>query len=110
LSSPKEFYSLTEDEIRSQIMTALAGQASQLELLQLRDTGSSRDLEQANKLARFVVGAYGMSEELCPIQIKLYNQGFPAAPLSPFMSDPFDRAWTKIIQISFFLKVISRPV
>ena len=44
-----------------------------------------------------MVGAYGMSEELCPIQIKLDNQGFPAAPLSPFMSDQFDRAWTKIM-------------
>jgi cell division protease FtsH len=95
--SEVERYCLTEADIRSQIMTALAGQASQLDLLQLRDTGSSSDLEQGNKLARFMVGAYGMSEGLCPIQIKLDSQGFPAAPLSPFMAEQFDRAWTKIM-------------
>jgi cell division protease FtsH len=89
-------YGLKEMEMRARIMTALGGQAAQLEFLDFKDTGASNDFEQANRLARYMVGAYGMSE-LGPIQLKLDDQGFPAVPLSPYLATRFDKAWTKLM-------------
>jgi cell division protease FtsH len=77
-------------------MTALGGRAAQLEFDQPRDTGASNDFEQANRIARFMVGAYGMSD-LGPIQLRLDDQGFPAVPLSPHLATKFDEAWTKLV-------------
>ena len=92
----KDQYGLTEKEMRGRIMTALAGRAAQLEFGQPRDTGAGNDFEQANRLARFMVGAYGMSD-LGPIQLRLDDQGFPAVPLSPYLTGKFDEAWTKLV-------------
>lgn len=89
-------YGMKEKEMKSRIMTALGGQAAQLELLDYRDTGASNDFEQANRLARFMVGAYGMSE-LGPIQIKLDDQGFPMVPLSPYLASKFDKEWMALV-------------
>lgn len=90
-------YGMKEAWMRSRIITAFGGQAAQVVLLQYKDTGASNDFEQANRLARFMVGMYGMSE-LGPIQLRLDDQGFPAVPLSPMLAQKFDEAWTKLIQ------------
>ncbi len=92
----KDQYGMTEDEMRGRIMTALGGRAAQLEFKQPKDTGASNDFEQANRIARFMVGAYGMSD-LGPIQLRLDDQGFPAVPLSPNLAGKFDDAWTKLV-------------
>lgn len=94
--SETDRYTLSEAELRGRIMTALAGQAAQVEILSSNDTGVRSDLEQANRMARLMVGAYGMSE-LGPIQLRLDDFGFPTVHLSPFLADLFDRSWTKII-------------
>jgi cell division protease FtsH len=89
-------YGMKEEQMLSRIITAMGGQAAQLLILGFKDTGASNDFEQANRLARFMVGAYGMSP-LGPIQIKLDDQGFPAVPLSPMLASKFDKAWMAII-------------
>jgi cell division protease FtsH len=91
-----ERYSFTDTELRGQIMTSLAGQAAQFECLGLRDTRPISDLAQASRMARFMVGVYGMSR-LGPIQINLDQNGFPAARLSSSLAKDFDRAWTSIV-------------
>ncbi|MDX1987082.1 MAG: AAA family ATPase [Candidatus Obscuribacter sp.] len=92
-----ERYSQTEAEFKGLIKTAFAGQAAQMHFLGFRDSGASSDLEQANRMARFMVGQYGMSE-LGPVQIRLDEQGFPAATLSDSLRAQFDDAWISIVQ------------
>lgn len=89
-------YGMKEEWMLSRIITALGGQAAQVLILGFKDTGASNDFEQANRLARVMVGAYGMSL-LGPIQLKLDEQGFPAVPLSPMLATRFDKAWMAIV-------------
>jgi cell division protease FtsH len=89
-------YAMKESELRTRIKIALGGQAAQVEFLDFKDTGASNDFEQANRIARAMVGAYGMSD-LGPIQLKLDEQGFPIVPLSPYLATKFDKAWTGLV-------------
>ncbi len=93
-------YGMKEEWMRSRIITAMGGQAAQVVVLGFKDTGASNDFEQANRIARAMVGAYGMSE-LGPIQLKLDDQGFPVVPLSPHLASKFDEAWMGIITDSW---------
>jgi len=93
-------YGMKEEWMRSRIITAMGGQAAQVVILGFKDTGASNDFEQANRLARAMVGAYGMSD-LGPIQLRLDDQGFPAVPLSPHLASKFDEAWMSIIADSW---------
>lgn len=93
-------YGMKEEWMRSRIITAMGGQAAQVVILGFKDTGASNDFEQANRLARAMVGAYGMSA-LGPIQLRLDDQGFPTVPLSPHLASKFDEAWMGIISESW---------
>lgn len=92
-----ERYTLSEAELESRIMTCLAGQLAQQEILGFRDTGAYSDLQEANRLARLMVGAYGMSK-LGPLHFPLDAQGFPTVQLGPLLTTGFEQGWGEILK------------
>jgi cell division protease FtsH len=60
-------YLYTKDKFEDDIAGMLAGRAAEDLVFAEQWTGASDDLEKATKLARKMVTAYGMSEELGPL-------------------------------------------
>ena len=59
----EEKYLMTEDELRTKLVTYMGGRAAESIFFDSVTTGASNDIEQATKLARAMVTQYGMSEE-----------------------------------------------
>nr|MCR4842111.1 ATP-dependent zinc metalloprotease FtsH [Eubacterium sp.] len=59
----EEKYLMTEDELRTRLITYMGGRAAEKIFFDSVTTGASNDIEQATKLARAMVTQYGMSEE-----------------------------------------------
>ena len=55
---------LTTGQLRGRLLTLLAGLASEELVFSEGSTGSEKDLDAATKLARDMIGRYGMSEKL----------------------------------------------
>ena len=60
----------SKDELREQIVTALAGRASEEIIFESVTTGASNDIEKATALARAMVTEYGMSERFGLIKLE----------------------------------------
>lgn len=58
----EEKYLMSKDELKAQIVTFMAGRASEEIVFDSVTTGASNDIEQATKIARAMVTQYGMSD------------------------------------------------
>ncbi len=61
---------LAEGEIRDQLIVLLGGRAAEKVIYDETSAGAENDLERATKLARRMVGHWGMSEKLGPVSYK----------------------------------------
>ena len=59
----EEKYLMSKDELDAELVTLLAGRASEEIFFESITTGASNDIEKATKLARSMVTRFGMSEE-----------------------------------------------
>ena len=70
LSAPEtDRYGYDEDYLRGRIIGALGGMAAEAEVLGVVTTGAESDLETATKIARAMVGRWGMSERIGPVSV-----------------------------------------
>jgi len=60
----EEKYLSTADELRTELRTLVGGRAAEAVVFGVKTTGASNDIQRATALARNMVTAYGMSEEL----------------------------------------------
>jgi cell division protease FtsH len=61
---------LAEGEIRDQLIVLLGGRAAEKVVYDETSAGAENDLERATKMARRMVGYWGMSEKLGPVSYK----------------------------------------
>lgn len=63
--------SISESEVRDQLVVLLAGRAAERLIYHEATAGAENDLERATSLARRMVASWGMSHKLGPISFKL---------------------------------------
>jgi cell division protease FtsH len=66
----EERYTLTEADLRARLAVLLAGRAAERSLLGSVSSGADDDIRKASQLARAMVGRWGMSEELGPVDVR----------------------------------------
>ncbi|MGW6200009.1 ATP-dependent zinc metalloprotease FtsH [Kribbella sp. NPDC055110] len=70
LSTPEtDRYGYDVDYLRGRIIGALGGMAAEQEVLGVVTTGAESDLETATRIARSMVGRWGMSDAIGPVSI-----------------------------------------
>ena len=65
-----ERYTLTEDHLRDRLAVMLAGRAAERLFLGSVSSGADDDIRQATQLARAMIGRWGMSEEIGPVDVR----------------------------------------
>jgi cell division protease FtsH len=65
-----ERYTLTEDYLRDRLAVMLAGRAAEQLFLGSVSSGADDDIRQATQLARAMIGRWGMSEEIGPVDVR----------------------------------------
>src|SRR3954452_4200053 len=68
-SASEDRYGYDEDYLRGRIAGALGGRAAEQIIYGRATTGAEGDLEQVSKLARMMVGRWGMSEAIGPMSV-----------------------------------------
>jgi cell division protease FtsH len=68
-SAAEDRYGYDEDYLRGRIAGALGGRAAEQIIYGRATTGAEGDLEQVSKLARMMVGRWGMSEAIGPMSV-----------------------------------------
>ena len=68
-SAAEDRYGYDEDYLRGRIAGALGGRAAEEIIYGRVTTGAESDLEQVTKLARMMVGRWGMSEAIGPMSV-----------------------------------------
>lgn len=77
LSTPEmDRYGYDTEYLRGRIIGALGGMAAEQEVLGVVTTGAESDLESATRIARSMVGRWGMSEAVGPVSV-LPSEGDP---------------------------------
>jgi cell division protease FtsH len=66
----EERHTLPEDYLRDRLPVMLAGRTAERELLGTVSSGADDDIKQATALARAMVGRWGMSEEVGPMDVR----------------------------------------
>lgn len=91
LSTPEnDRYGYDEHYLRGRIIGALGGMAAEEEVLGVVTTGAESDLETATRIARSMVGRWGMSERIGPVSV-LPSEGDPRmAGVSDHLLDAVD--------------------
>ncbi|HWD82823.1 MAG TPA: cell division protein FtsH, partial [Kribbella sp.] len=70
LSTPEsDRYGYDVEYLRGRIIGALGGMAAEQEVLGVVTTGAESDLETATRIARSMVGRWGMSEAIGPVSV-----------------------------------------
>ncbi len=70
LSTPEtDRYGYDADYLRGRIIGALGGMAAEQEVFDVVTTGAESDLESATRIARSMVGRWGMSEAVGPVSV-----------------------------------------
>jgi cell division protease FtsH len=70
LSTPeRDRYGYEEDYLRGRIIGALGGMAAEQEVFDAISTGAERDLEAVTRIARSMVGRWGMSERVGKLSV-----------------------------------------
>ncbi len=85
-------YSYTEDYLLGRITGALGGRVAEEIVFGERTTGAENDLVQATRMARNMVGKWGMSEEIGPVSV-LPDE----SAASPFGPDPISEHTHRLI-------------
>jgi cell division protease FtsH len=65
-----ERYTLTEDYLHDRLAVMLAGRAAERLFLGSVSSGADDDIRQATQLARAMIGRWGMSEEIGPVDVR----------------------------------------
>ena len=79
LSTPEaDRYGYTKEYLEGRIVGALGGMAAEETVFGVITTGAESDLQSSTSIARQMVGRWGMSEKLGPVQI-YSNDGDPAS-------------------------------
>src|SRR3954454_3228018 len=68
-SASEDRYGYDEDYLRGRIAGALGGRAAEQIIYGRATTGAENDLEQVSKIARMMVGRWGMSEAIGPMSV-----------------------------------------
>jgi cell division protease FtsH len=91
LSTPEtDRYGYDANYLRGRITGALGGMAAEQEVFNIVTTGAENDLEQATRIARSMVGRWGMSERIGKVSV-LPAEGDPRmAGISDAMLDAVD--------------------
>jgi cell division protease FtsH len=98
LSTPEsDRYGYDERYLRGRIIGALGGMAAEEEVFGVVTTGAESDLENSTKIARAMVGRWGMSERIGPISV-LPQEGDPR--LSGVSDDMLDIVDDEVRRIS----------
>ena len=66
----EERHTLPEDYLRDRLAVMLGGRAAEKELLGSVSSGADDDIQRATQLARAMVGRWGMSEEIGPVDLR----------------------------------------
>jgi cell division protease FtsH len=70
LSTPEtDRYGYDREYLRGRIIGALGGMAAEQEVFDVVTTGAESDLENATRIARSMVGRWGMSERIGPVSV-----------------------------------------
>jgi cell division protease FtsH len=70
LSTPEtDRYGYDADYLRGRIIGALGGMAAEQEVFNIVTTGAENDLEMVSRVARSMVGRWGMSERIGPLSV-----------------------------------------
>ncbi|HAX77670.1 MAG TPA: cell division protein FtsH [Cyanobacteria bacterium UBA11372] len=99
----EERFLMTEDEIRGQIATLLAGRSAEEIIIGKVSTGASDDIQKATDLAERVVTLYGMSHKLGPIALEKVQEQFlngfsnPRRSVSPKVAEQIDSEVKEIV-------------
>jgi len=99
LSTPEQDrYGYDANYLRGRIIGALGGMVAEDEVFGVVTTGAENDLEQATRIARSMVGRWGMSERIGPVTI-LPQEGDPRMPgVSDGMLHAVDEEVRRIIE------------
>jgi cell division protease FtsH len=65
-----ERHTLPEEYLRDRLAVMLAGRASEKTFLDSLSSGAEEDIRMATRLARWMVGRWGMSEEIGPVDVR----------------------------------------
>ena len=65
-----ERHTLPEEYLRDRLAVMLAGRASEKIFLDSLSSGAEEDIRMATRLARLMVGRWGMSEEIGPVDVR----------------------------------------
>jgi len=65
-----ERHTLPEDYLRDRLAVILAGRSAEMALLQSVSSGADDDIARATQLARAMVGRWGMSHEVGPVDLR----------------------------------------
>src|SRR4029078_6327807 len=97
LSTPEtDRYGYDADYLRGRIIGALGGMAAEQEVFNIITTGAESDLEQVTRIARSMVGRWGMSERIGPLSV-LPAEGDPrSAGISNGLLDAVDEEVRRI--------------
>jgi len=98
LSTPQaDRYGYDANYLRGRIIGALGGMAAEDEVFDVVTTGAESDLENATRIARSMVGRWGMSERIGPVTV-LPQEGDPRMEgVSEGMLDAVDEEVRRII-------------
>ncbi len=66
----EERHTLPEEYLRDRLAVILGGRAAEKALLDTVSSGADDDIQQATSLARAMVGRWGMSEEIGPVDLR----------------------------------------
>ena len=72
----KDFYTRDKRYFEDRIAIALAGRAAEILVFNQKNTGAYNDIQQATEIARRMVTAWGMTEELGPINYEPRESGY----------------------------------
>jgi cell division protease FtsH len=99
LSTPEsDRYGYDANYLRGRIIGALGGMAAEQEVFGVVTTGAENDLEQVTRIARSMVGRWGMSERLGTLSI-LPSEGDPrSAGVSDALLDAVDAEVRRITE------------
>ena len=103
LSTPEtDRYSYRREELEAKIKVALGGRAAEKVVYDDITTGAESDIQNLTKIARGMVGRWGMSEAIGPLAVTDGREDGPllpgASPVSPVTQQLVDEATRRIVE------------
>ncbi|MEU4192002.1 ATP-dependent zinc metalloprotease FtsH [Kribbella sp. NPDC026611] len=99
LSTPEgDRYGYDVEYLRGRIIGALGGMAAEQEVLGVVTTGAESDLENATRIARSMVGRWGMSEAIGPVSVLPVEGDARSAGVSDQLLNTVDEEVRRLIE------------